>query len=197
MPGPGGRTTQLQLEAATNGDANAQGQLLSRFDPVLRDAVQSYLRRDRFLAEGDDLLQEVRMAILRALPGFRGRDRASFVAWVRQVSTTKAIDWERRRRSRRRAPRGRIGSLSATDAPEPVARGEAPSRILLRREEHERILRAIEGVPERYRAVLRLIVTESPEPGELAARLGRGPDAARKLVSRALAALRKALRKPG
>ncbi len=191
-----GQTTHVLVEAAAGGDVDAQGRLLSRFEPVLRKAVQSSLGRDRFLADGEDLLQEIRMAVLRALPGFRGRDRASFIAWVRQVSTTKTIDWERRRRSGRRAPRPGIGSLSGTNAPEPAARGDAPSRMILLREEKERIGRAIEAVPEQYREVLRLIVTESPEPGELAARLGRGPEATRKFVSRALAALRKALRQP-
>jgi len=195
--GPRGGTTRLLVEAATGGDLAAQGRLLTRFEPVLRATLLQNLGRERFLAEGEDLLQVVRLALVRALPGFRGRDRASLVAWMRRVTATKAIDWERRRRSNRREPHRGIRSLSATNAPEVAASGEAPSRVLMRREELERALRAIETVPERYREVLRIVVTESPELHELAARLGRGVEATRKLVERALDALRKALRSPG
>jgi RNA polymerase sigma factor (sigma-70 family) len=163
---------------------------------VLQARVERQLGRERFRAEGDDLLQNVRLAVLKNFRTFRGRDRPALVAWLRRVARTTTIDWERRRRARRRGS-GRPGcSLSATNAPEVAAAGETPSQRFLKREELERVLRTLETLPGPYREVLQIVVTESPEPHELAARLGRGPDATRKLVARALEALRRALRAP-
>jgi RNA polymerase sigma factor (sigma-70 family) len=196
LPRPRDGTTRLLVDAATGGDPGAQGRLLFRFEPVLRSSLQRQLGRERFQAEGEDLLQEVRLAVVQGLRTFRGRDRASLVAWLRRVSLRKAIDWDRRRSSGSRGGGRRPRSLSATHAPEVAAASETPSQTFLRREELERALRALETLPEPYREVLRIVLTESPEPGELAARLGRGPEATRKLVSRAIEALRKALRVP-
>lgn len=179
--------------AARDGDAGAQGRLLTRFDPLLRGYLHRKLGGERFRAEGEDLLQEIRLAVVKGLPAFRGRDRAALVAWLRRITQRKTIDWERRRRARRRGPGGRVRDLSATDAAEVPAGSETPSQHFLRKEELEGVLRALETLPETYRNDLRIVLTEAPEPQDLAARLGRGQEATRKLVSRALQELRRVL----
>ncbi len=191
--GPRRGTTQLLVEAASGGDSGAQGRLLSRFEPLLRSCIESRLGRNRFRTEGDDVLQEVRLAVLKGLPALQGRDRASLVAWLRCVAENRVKDWLRREHARGRRLPG-VPMPPATNGHEPLDRNESPSREILHREELEMLIAAINRVPERYRKVLQIVFRETLELEELAAIFGRSADASRKLLERAFKALRKALR---
>ena len=193
MQGPRPASTRLLIEAAASGDTAAQGFLLEKLEPLLRRSALRCLGPERFSVEGDDLLQAARLSIAQSLRSFRSRDRTSLAVWVRKVVESRFLDRERARRRSSRDPGHAMVSLCATDAPEVASAGPTPSRVVMHREEVEALERAIESVPERYRAVLKLLIECHPSPSEVARSLGKPPDAARRFVGRALGHLRKAL----
>jgi RNA polymerase sigma factor (sigma-70 family) len=177
------------LAAARDGDRKARDRLLISCEPLLRARVRRHLSARRFAAEGDDLLQTIRLSIIENLPALRACDPGSFLSWLEKLVRCRILDWERGRGGRSSMADGAAEGGADRAAPTPT-----PSRILMDEETRARIAGAIERVPARYREVLRLIARKDPGPEEVAAFLGKGPDAARKFVERALAHLGQALR---
>jgi RNA polymerase sigma factor (sigma-70 family) len=178
------------LPAAREGDRRARDRLLACCEPLLRARVRRHLAARRFDSEGDDLLQTIRLAIVQKLPSLRAGDPGSFLSWVEKLVRSRILDWERARGGKAAIP----GDVGRVWGAEPAAPTPTPSRIMMGEEERARIAGAIEKVPERYREVLRIIVREDPGPEEVAARMGKGAEAARKFTERALAHLGRALR---
>lgn len=143
-------------------------------------------RAVRHAPEAQDLTQEV---FLRAAPKWRGAGdgSGSFRAYLVVVARNLLRDrWKRRRLML-------VGLDEASDMPAPVAEeveraeGETPGRLW----------RAFLALPADYQRILRLrIVEERPMP-EVAALLGRRPDAVRQLQHRAIVALRQRLDEEG
>ncbi len=182
------------LERACGGDREAQALLLATSEPHMRALAARMLARARFASDGEDVLQSVRLELIKALPGLRTRAAGAFHVWLARLVRSRVLDWQKARRRGRRIPTKAQVSLQKTDAPEPRAAAASPSQIAMRREQREQLARAIERVPERYRPVLRLIQAQEPTPEALAAFLGKEPEAARKFVGRALAHLRETLK---
>ena len=186
----GGTTRDLQ--AALGGDRAALNSLFERLDPFLRSEARRLLGPKRFAAEGEDLLQQVRLSVMRALDGVHARDGGSLRSWLKTIVRSRHLDLEKSRGAERRGgnrPASRLGS-AVLGIPAP---GPSPSGVFLRKEEARRLHAAIDATPERYQAVLQFIAENDPEPDEIAQFLGKEPDAARKFVGRALTHLRQAL----
>jgi RNA polymerase sigma factor (sigma-70 family) len=192
----GGSGTEVLLDRAARGERSALGRVVTDYDPLLRKEVRRLLNARLFEAHGEDVEQIVRLAIVRGLPGLRLKNRAALAAWIRIVTRRKVIDWAKARRNRGRIPSQQMIRLGGSRSPELPAVSPTPSGILLRKEEKELLLEAIEAVPERYREVLRLLYEIFPTPDELAASFERKTsEAARKFVARALDHLEQVLRK--
>ena len=73
--------TDSLLQEAIRGQRTAAGRLVERLERYLRTCVRNYLGEKRFPSEGEDLLQTIRLAIVRGLPQVRASDRTSFKAW--------------------------------------------------------------------------------------------------------------------
>jgi RNA polymerase sigma factor (sigma-70 family) len=183
------------IEAASRGQRAAMEALLERYEPLLRAAVRGHLGPGRFQNEGEDLLQMLRLTIIEALPSLRTHEPCSFEAWLKKVVRNRLLDWEKHQRARRRHPSKPILRLRTTNAAEVAGLGTTPSRIVSRREDHQRLRRAIELVPERYRGLLRLMYEKDPSPAEVAEFLEKPPEAARKFTARALDHLQRVLTK--
>ena len=99
--------------------------------------------------DAEDVAQEVFLAAYRGLAGFKGD--AEFSTWLYRIAWNRAADWLRRNRR----PGRRTEPL---DAAEEIADGGAgPDADLLRSEDRRRLARAVEGLEERYRAVIELL----------------------------------------
>lgn len=181
------------IDRARSGDREAQERLLAWSEPQLHAFVVRTLSPERFRSEGEDVLQTIRMELIKAMHSLRTLTPGAFRGWLGKLVRCRVIDWQRAKRKARRIPTRAQVSLQRTDVPEPRADSASPSRILMGREQRAQLARAIERVPERYRAVLRLIHAREPTLEELAAFLGKQTDAARKFVGRALAHLKIAL----
>jgi RNA polymerase sigma-70 factor (ECF subfamily) len=149
--------------------------------PALRRLVAAW---ERDPAAREDLLQEVLLALWRALPRFRGD--SSEKTFVLRVAHNRAI-------THRFKPRQRVEPLEAAAAvvdggPTPESNAAAGQRL-------ERLRRALQALPIPARQVLTLSL-EGLSGAEIAAVLGITENNAGVRLSRARRALREELERP-
>ena len=179
------------MRRARRGDSAASHALFARHLPELRRRVRRRLPPALRPRVGDsDVVQEACVAAFQRLHEFDDRGDGSFLRWLRKILDHKLVDEVRRhvgaeRRDLRREVRVATGE-------EPSARrrkGRSPPSEVVAAEEQEAVRRAMTELPSHYRAVLRWIHHEGLTAAEAGVRMGRTPDAARKLYARALARL--------
>ncbi len=154
-------------------DAAAEGALLAQvrqggagLEAALEDLFRSYRQPVLSLcaamtgdpADAEDALQEVFVAVSRALPQFRGESRIS--TWLYRIAIRAALE----ARARRRRP------PPVEQEPEPVHAGA--ERELLARDEARRLARAMLRLPAEQRAVLSLFAIDGLRHREIAEILG-------------------------
>jgi RNA polymerase sigma-70 factor (ECF subfamily) len=128
--------------------------------------------RDRATAE--DLTSEVFHKALTNLPGFEWRG-VPFAAWLFRIAANAIID--QAKRTARELPR-------VDDPPEPT---QAEVRMV---EDHARLFRMVEQLPEAQRQVVHQRFVEQRSIREIAERLGKTEGAIKQLQLRALERLR-------
>jgi RNA polymerase sigma-70 factor (ECF subfamily) len=143
-------------------DRAAQDELYHRF----RRQVAGNLYRvlgDR--TDLDDLVQEVFVIAFRGLDRFRGDARLS--TWLYRICVNVALG---RIRTRRRRPTaiGMTDLDSAQIDPSLTERPETPERTLQRRQDQERVYRALDTLPPKKRIVLYLHEIEGLDLKEIA-----------------------------
>jgi RNA polymerase sigma-70 factor (ECF subfamily) len=175
-----GQDTQALVASAKNGDDAARGMLLERIRPRLVLWCASSLPPAlRSLYDADDVAQEILLAVHSGLGGFRGSDTRSFHAWIFRMGENHIRDLlDYTGAKKRQLPQAATFSQTS------------PSGAVMRAESAERVRRAVEALPEDYRAVIRMRRMEELEVPEIASRLGRSENAVRILYCRAIRALR-------
>jgi RNA polymerase sigma-70 factor (ECF subfamily) len=161
--------------------------LFARFGGVLRTIAARYR-----LAPGDrdDLLQEVRIRLWRAIEG--ERIDALPASYLYRAATSAALDLLRRRRNIREDAMEDVGAVAHTIA-DPVPH---PDRQAEHAELARCIERAIEEIPASRRTVVRMYLGGYGS-GEIAEIMGWTEAKARNLVYRGLADLRARLAEAG
>ncbi|MFW6108337.1 MAG: RNA polymerase sigma factor, partial [bacterium] len=166
--------------------ARSQGGDLAAFDVLARryeDRLFSYARR--LVGEAQtaaDLAQETLLRAFRSLGRFDTDQR--FGPWVFGIAAHVCRDWLRRRGRR---PEQRWEEMDLA-APTPTPAAQAAQA-----EERERVVRAVELLPPKYREVVVLHYLEEMPYDEVARSLDITPAAARRRALRARAMLRKRL----
>ncbi len=141
---------------------------------AIRRLARALLRDD---ARAADLSQDVMLAGLQGEPPPGTRLRAWLTGVTRNLAMRQRRDEQLRRRHEGAAARAeRLEDLTAQ-----------------RLELHERMGRALRGLPEPYRTVVTLRFFEGLAPREIARRVGRSPEAVRQQVRRGLEMLRREL----
>jgi len=198
-----GSASQLQqlLNAIRQGDAQAQGEVLLRYQPWL--LLLARLQSDtRFQGKFDasDIAQQTLLEALRALGQFRGQTEAELLAWLRQVLAHVIAHEVRRYGGAQKRDVGREVSLEQSLANSSQRLGEmlaasasSPSRQAARHEQEVLLAEVLACLPADYREVLVLRNLEGLSHEEIAARMGRSVGAVRMLWVRALAQLREAM----
>ena len=157
----------------------------------VRRALPAILRRK--VAESD-VIQESFLVAFRRLAEFEDRGDGSFDAWLRKILDFKIREEARRYLRREKRAAGREVSRDQRKATgEFPGEHETPSIHAARREEHEAVLCAMKELRTDDREVLRLVHEEGLTVAEAAEHLGRSTEAARKLYSRAVGRLTKAV----
>jgi RNA polymerase sigma-70 factor (ECF subfamily) len=168
------------LERARSRDADAFAELVGRYQDSLENVIFGYVRdRDR----ARDLVQE---AVFRA---FQNLDRYSsahrFSTWFFRIGINLAISHHRKARREQ-------GGLETSTVPDRGPESSALDR-LVRREDVERLGRALAELPPRYQEVLRMRYQEGRDCGEIARRLRTSANAVSIVIFRAKERLREAL----
>lgn len=180
------------LTAARAGSQEALGQAL--------EACRAYLllvaRRElgaELLAKGgaSDLVQETLFDAVRAFDRFDGAGRDDLLRWLRRLLLNNLVDFVRqyrdtgKRDAAREAPlagltsSADLGAALATSVP-------SPSEALQADEEAEAVRGAVAKLPENYRQVILWRYQDERSFEEIGQALDLSPNAARKLLLRAL-----------
>ena len=173
------------VTAAMAGDRNAVGRVLT----IIRPLVVRYCRArlgapDRSSASADDVAQEVCLAVLTALPGYRVQGKP-FLAFVYGIAAHKVIDAHRASARNRSEP--------VADVPDSVEAADGPEQRALRVELSGEMGRLLDQLPDKQREILVLRVVVGLSAEETAEAVGSTPGAVRVAQHRALARLRKTM----
>ena len=150
------------IERCRKHDRAAQDDLYHRFRRQVAGALYKVLG-DR--SDLDDLVQEVFVIAFRGLERFRGDARLS--TWLYRICVNVALGRIRTRR-RRPAAIGMTDLDSADIDPSLTDRPETPERTYQRRQDQERVYRALEQVAPKKRIVLYLHEIEGLDLKEIA-----------------------------
>jgi RNA polymerase sigma-70 factor (ECF subfamily) len=168
------------LERAQRGDRCALDELCQReWRPVYAIAYHALGN----VAEAQDLTQEVFLRALRSLDRYRATG-APFQAWTATIARNLLRDGWRGHRPVHVAI-DHAFDIAATDA--------GPERLAIRSDERQRLLSALETLPNDYQTVIRLRIFDGLSADSTGQIMGRSAGAIRQLQHRALTALRAAL----
>ena len=164
---------------AQQGDRSAFEQLVARYEGRLEALIRSRLA-SHVKVDVEEVYQESILRGYRCIRDFRWQGEESFLRWLGGIAEHVILNLARRHARDKPVP------LS----PELQASGVSPSRGLRRDERFERLQRAFDHLSQDHRTVLQLAHIDGLSLREIAQRMERSPEAARKLLWRALKELR-------
>jgi RNA polymerase sigma-70 factor (ECF subfamily) len=183
------------LAAARAGKADGLGALLDeeRSD-LMREARRRLPSHLVWAAGASDLVQETFVRARRYFGTFRGQSRGEWRAWLKAILRNRT---ETRAQSAARE-QARVTSLDQNQnghaaRAQPTDPHPTPRTALVTKEQAERILEAIERLPEHYRWVVTMRMFEGLEYAEIAERMqdDATAESVRKIWGRAIIALKK------
>jgi RNA polymerase sigma-70 factor (ECF subfamily) len=146
--------------------------------------------------ESMDLVQDVLMCALRDLGDFTYRDEGDFLRWLSRIVENRLRDNVDKLHADKRDIRKEVrldnkerttgGGFVGTAGPIDVT---TPSVIMSRKEEMDKLEKAIDALKPEYREVIVLKRLEGLSYKEIGERLGKSADAIGMLLSRAMVAL--------
>ena len=187
------------LLAARGGDLGSLDAVVRTYGPHVLQAVRREMGETlRSRLEEEDLAQDVWTRALRSVDSFRGDTDAAFRSWLATMASNVARDHARRAKARgagRDVPLDGTadGSGDARSAPlmgAVAASGPSPSGVIRRRERSARLDAALAALSEDHRRVIELVRLEGLTVKDVAARMGRSPNAVSMLLLRALRELK-------
>jgi RNA polymerase sigma-70 factor (ECF subfamily) len=168
---------QALIAAALAGHGEAFGELVTRYERAVYNLALRTLR-DR--TEAEDAAQEAFFKAYRALATFR--PGAKFSTWIFTICYRACCD--------RLAKRKRLSPDELPDRADPSA---GPETLAERNDEAVRLRAAIDGLPEKYRAVITLYHLQGMQYEEIASVLNLPLGTVKTHLFRAKEQLRKVL----
>lgn len=187
-------------DATSIGEAELVTRALDGDEGAIRAIIRLHNRRLYRLArsvvrdndEAEDVLQEAYLHAFAALPQFRGESRLA--TWLSRIVLNAALESARKKRPE-----------SMADIPSPAAAHNViafpgslqgpidPERAMAQREIREMIERAIDALPDGFRAVLMMRTVEGLSTEETSAALGLKAETVKTRLHRSRVLLRAAL----
>lgn len=165
---------------ACAGDRRAFDLLVrTQLDRLTRRVERRLGKRVRALIEVDDVVQETLLKACGGISNFVWLGEEAFFRWLARIA--EHVIWK--------ASQMRDGPRLTLELPD----GEPTTALTraARRERAARLEQALDDLSEDHRAVIRWTRIEGRSIAEAAERLGRSPNAVKKLLARALAQLRR------
>lgn len=189
--------TQHLVTLAKEGDQSAINQLCRIYGERVRRIIR--LRIDRKLRPKIDSVDVVQDALILALGGlkdFTYRNEGDFLRWLSRIAENKLHDvldkfYADKRDIRREVPfkKEEMNTDGGSFGVAGPLQTTTPSVLLSRKEQLDRLEKAIDNLKTEYREVIFLSRIERLSHDEIAAKLGKSKGAVAMLLSRALVAL--------
>jgi len=190
------KTRQLVV-LAKDGDESAINQLWTvygtRVHWIMRLRMGGELRSK---LESIDLTQEALLSALRDLENFTYKNEGDFLRWLSTIAENRLRDnldklHADKRDIRKEIRLGKHGPNTTSEiagSPIPIE-ATTPSVIMSRKEELEKLEKAIDKLKPEYKEVIVLTKIEGLSYKEISEKLGKSSEAVRKLVSHSMAVL--------
>ena len=191
------KTTQRLVTLAKEGDRAALEQLCQVYGERVHWIVRLRMGGEiRSKLDSMDVVQDAFVLALEDLGDFTYRSEGDFLRWLSKIAENRIRDNVKKlhadkRNIRKEVPlrnRAATTERSSAGAPEPVAT-TTPSVIVSKKEDLEKLERAIGKLRPEYRKAIILRKIEGLSYKEIGDRLGKSIDAVGMLVSRAMVAL--------
>lgn len=193
-------TLGILLSRSRAGDQAALGRLFELYRNYLRLLARSLIRPPLHIQlDASDLVQETFLKAHRDFPQFAGSGERELVAWLRQILVRTLANQAKHHRARARDQRRQESLDVLLDRSSLAIQAQladsiaSPSSLAVRREQAVLLADALARLPADYREVFILRNLEHVAVDEIAVRMGRSPNAVRKLWGRAMIALKQAM----
>ena len=189
--------TQELVVLAKGGDNSAQDLLCRIYSERVRRIVRLRMGTElRSKLESMDLVQDALMCALRDLGDFTYRNEGDFLHWLTKIAENRLRDnvdklHADKRDIRREVRLDESGPMAAgrlAGTPMPI-KTTTPSVIMSRKEDLDKLERAIDKLKPEYREIIILAKIEGLSYQQIGDRLGKSIGAMKMLVSRAMMAL--------
>ena len=191
---------ELLLVKARSGDQAAVGRLLELYRNYLRIVARSLIRAPlQVQLDASDLVQETFLKAHREFAQFAGSGERELVGWLRQILVRTLANQAKHHKAQARDQRRQESLDVLLDRSSLAIQAQladsiaSPSALAVRREQAVLLADALARLPADYREVFILRNLEQVPVDEIAARMGRSPNAVRKLWGRAMVALKQAM----
>ena len=197
MEGSFNYKTQRLVALAKDGDESALEQLCKVYGERVHRIMRLRMGKElRSKLESMDLVQDAFISALRGLEDFTYKNEGDFLRWVSKIAENRLRDNLDKLHADKRDIRKEIplnNHRATTQSSFAVSLGPVdsttPSLIMSRREDLDKLEKAIDKLKPEYREVITLTKIEGLSHKEVGDRLEKSPDAVRMLLSRAMAAL--------
>jgi RNA polymerase sigma-70 factor (ECF subfamily) len=177
------------VEECRRGDPNAFSRLVGIHEGLVYNLAARLLGDPE---EAKDVSQDVFLQVYRMLHRFEGR--SSLKTWIYRIVVNQCRNRQRWWKRRRRDKALPIEDMTAADSAKLCAdRPDGPEEALTRREQGQRVQRALLRLSLDHRAVLLLREVEELSGAEIAQALGVAEGTVKSRLARAREALREAL----
>lgn len=189
--------TQELIVLAKDGDNSAQDRLCRAYGERVRRIVRLRMGSElRSKLESMDLVQEVLMCALRDLGDFTYRNEGDFLRWLSTIAENRLRDNLDKLHADKRDIRKEVrldnhgpttgGRFFGVQGPIDAT---TPSVIMSRKEDLDKLEKAIDKLRPEYREVIMLAKIEELSYSQIGDKLGKSTGAVKVLVSRARMAL--------
>jgi len=189
--------TRELVALAKDGDASALNQLWTVYGTRVHWIIRLRMGQElRSKLESMDLAQEAMLSALGNIENFTYTSEGDFLRWLSTIAENRLRDNLDRlhadkrdiRKEIRLSKHRRNTASEGVGFPAPID-AITPSVILSRKEDLEKLEKAIDKLKPEYKEVILLSKIEGLSYIEIADKLGKTSEAVRKLISRAMAAL--------
>ena len=182
------------VQQAQSGSSAAIGSLLEAARGYLLLQAEQHLPQSLRAKVGpSDIVQETAIDAHRDFPRFRGTTQEELYAWLRTILQNNVTDAVRRFEMAQKRTAKRETSISVIVDRCGIsvlpAGSNTPDNSAIRREDAALLAGVLTRVPDDYQTILRLRYWDGLTFPQIATRIGRSEEAARKLWYRALARL--------
>jgi len=193
------QNTHQLVSSAQKGDRSALEQLCNIYAERIRRIVRLRVGPElRSQLESMDLVQDALIAAVTGLKDFRDHDDGDFMRWLTKIAENRIRDQIDHIHAAKRDIRRHVQLENKAGENEDFCGKTCryvplvtttPSVLAARREELDRLEKAMDHLTDDYREVLLLAKIESLPHEQIAERMKRSPAAVAKLLSRAIVAL--------